>query len=101
SFSDPKFKVIDWNGDTGLQAAYNKLVTQMATGYNSNTNYLGHAKFYDAAHAPTASMNQDLVFATPEPSTFVIAGLGSLGLVGYGWRRRARIQGLVAPEGFA
>lgn len=100
SFLDPNFKVINWNGDTGLQAAYNQLVSQMATGYQSSTNYLGHAKFYDAAHVPSASMNQDLVFATPEPSTFVIAGLGSLGLVGYGWRRRARIQGLAMPEGF-
>jgi hypothetical protein len=27
---------------------------------------------------------------TPEPSTFALAGLGGLGLVGYGWRKRRR-----------
>jgi len=28
------------------------------------------------------------VLATPEPSTFAIAGLGALGFLGYGWKRR-------------
>jgi hypothetical protein len=27
---------------------------------------------------------------TPEPSTFALAGLGALGLAGYGWRKRRR-----------
>jgi hypothetical protein len=30
------------------------------------------------------------VSPTPEPSTFALAGLGGLGLIGYGWRRRRR-----------
>jgi hypothetical protein len=29
-------------------------------------------------------------YATPEPSTFAIAGLGALGFLGYGWKRRKR-----------
>lgn len=36
----------------------------------------------------------DIMRATPEPASVVLVGLGVLGLVGYGWRRR-RADGLV------
>jgi hypothetical protein len=28
--------------------------------------------------------------ATPEPGSFVLVGMGAIGLAGYGWRRRAK-----------
>jgi MYXO-CTERM domain-containing protein len=84
---DPNFKVINWNGDTALQSAYNNMVTAMNTEYNSQTNY--SASFFDAVHQPSSD-NQDLVVAAPEPSTMVIAGLGAVGLIAYGRRRRRR-----------
>jgi hypothetical protein len=34
--------------------------------------------------------SQDMLFAVPEPSALAIAGLGALGFLGYGWRRRKR-----------
>ncbi len=47
-----------------------------------------------AVHDPTSTLYQDLAVAVPvpEPSTLAIATLGALGLMGYGWRRRARYQ---------
>jgi hypothetical protein len=92
---DPSFSVTNWNGNTStapgsLQADYNGLVS--LTGYNSNTNYLPGVEFLSAVHDNT--LYQDLAFAipAPEPSTLTIATLGALGLIGYGWRRRARYQ---------
>jgi hypothetical protein len=32
--------------------------------------------------------NASNVTAAPEPSTFVVAALGALGMIGYGWRRK-------------
>ncbi len=32
--------------------------------------------------------NQSNVVLTPEPSTFVVAAVGALGMIGYGWRRK-------------
>jgi hypothetical protein len=94
SVIDPNFKVINWNGNTGsgsLQASYTSLVNTMNSLYSATVNYLPGTQFYDAVHQPSSSMNQDLAFiASPEPSTFAIAVLGSLGLIGYGLRRRAR-----------
>ncbi len=87
SIIDPNFKVINWNGDTALQAAFNNISTAMSTEYNSQTNY--SASFFDAVHQPSGD-NQDLVVAAPEPSTMVVAGVGAVGLIAYGWRRRRR-----------
>ena len=46
---------------------------------------------YSATLAVQANGNdQDLVlYVTPEPSTLMLLAAGALGLVGYGWRRRA------------
>jgi len=99
SIIGPGFSVTNWNGNTGLQTTYNTLVTQMNSAYNKNANYLPGAEFLGAVH--DGILYQDLALATdagvtpltahaPEPSTLLIAGLGALGFIGYGWRRRAR-----------
>ncbi len=99
---DPAFKVINWNGDNSLKTAYDNLVTAMNSQYNSQTSYLSQVQFFDAVHQPASNLNQDLAvlvppggltingilvngFTAPEPSTLVIASLGALGLIGYGW----------------
>jgi hypothetical protein len=87
SIVDPNFKVINWNGDTALQTAFNNISTAMSTEYNSHVNY--SASFFDAVHQPSTD-NQDLVVAAPEPATLVVAGVGAMGLIAYGWRRRRR-----------
>jgi hypothetical protein len=97
---DPHFQVINWNNDTALYSAYTAFVSTMNSQYNPSANYLSGAAFFDAVHEPSSNLNQDLVvgipggdihinaLGAPEPSTLVIAGLGALGLIGYGWRRR-------------
>jgi len=96
SVIDPSFKVINWNGDSSLQSAYNNVKIAMAAQYNPNSNYLPQVQFFDAVHQPTSNLNQDLVVGipdpppAPEPSTLVIAVLGALGMIGYGWRRLRR-----------
>ena len=99
SVIDPAFSVTNWNGNTStapgsLQADYNALVS--LSGYNSSINYLPGVEFLSAVH--DGSLYQDLAIAVtggvqitsvvPEPSTIVIAGLGALGIIGYGWCRR-------------
>src|SRR5271157_1439245 len=93
---DPSCNVTNWNANTStapssLQADYNGLVS--LTGYNPSTNYLPGVEFLSAVHDPTNTLYQDLAVAdpapVPEPSTLAIATLGALGLIGYGWRRRA------------
>ncbi len=105
SVIDPKFKVLNWNGDNSLKTAYDNLVTAMNAQYNSQTSYLSQVQFFDALHQPASNLNQDLAvlvppggltingilvngITAPEPSSLVIASLGALGLIGYGWRRR-------------
>jgi hypothetical protein len=46
---------------------------------SNNADGVAQLQFYSDPAAPT-----------PEPSTFALAGLGGLALVGYGWRRRRR-----------
>lgn len=92
---DKNFSV-NWTmtANTGLMTAYNSLSTAMNTDYNQNINYQTDAEFLAAVHGgPNDSLYQDLAFATPEPSTLAIAGLGAMGLIGYGWRHRARRRG--------
>jgi hypothetical protein len=89
-------------GDSGLSTAYNNLLS--LTGYNPNLNYVPGATFLGvdrSLYTSTPSYYQDLAYASgggnftpqaivPEPSTLVIAGLGALGLIGYGLCRRGR-----------
>jgi hypothetical protein len=68
--------------------------------YNPHTSYLSQALFFDVVHEPTSHLNQDLAVAglpgdphpnfstAPEPSSLFIAGLGALGLIGYGCHMR-------------
>ena len=46
----------------------------------------------DITFAPSGGLNYSsltsLAIGVPEPSTFAIAGLGALGMIGYGLRRR-------------
>jgi hypothetical protein len=87
---------------------YGFYVTDTAT-YNQMLVYLGGTTTAGSTSTPTAAVNsavwltpsdngapqglQALVTVVPEPSTFALAGLGALGLVGYGFRRR-RIKGV-------
>jgi Thioester domain/PEP-CTERM motif len=94
---DKGFSVINWNGNNALHTTYNNLVSELnshSSGYNKNDNYLPGVEFLSAVHDPTSTLYQDLAVAVPvpEPSTLAIATLGALGLMGYGWRRRARYQ---------
>jgi len=91
----PAFQVISFNGDATLQTDYTALLS--LTGYNPNLNYVPGATFLGAVH--DGDLHQDLAYGSPEftpqsivpePSTMVIAGLGALGFIGYGWRRRRR-----------
>ena len=91
----PGFQVNNFNGDTTLQNDYTALLS--LTGYNPGLNYVPGAIFLSAVHS--GDRFQDLAYApggftaqsiTPEPSTLAIAGLGALGMIGYGWRRRRR-----------
>ena len=99
SIIDNGFSVINWNGNNALQATYNNMVSELdssSSGYNPNDNYLPGVDFFSAVHDPTNTLYQNLAVAdpapVPEPSTLAIATLGALGLIGYGWRRRARYQ---------
>jgi len=105
SIIDKNFSV-NWaaTNNAVLHTDYNLLVSEMGnskTGYNPNNGYLAGAEFLSAVHDKTNMLYQDLGLAVPEvstaavvpePSTLAIAGLGALGLIGYGWRRRARSQ---------
>jgi hypothetical protein len=85
---------VNWaaTNNAGLHAAYTSAITQMTSAYNAHKNYVAGAEFLSAVHDPTGTLNQDLAFAVPEPSTLVVAGLSALGFIGYGLRRRARSQ---------
>jgi len=68
------------------------------TNYNAGLIYSGGATLLQiTGQGPSSSQNL-VVFngslvttsITPEPSTMAIAGLGALGMIGYGWKRRKR-----------
>jgi len=93
SIIDNRFSVINWYGNSALQSQYNSLVLELgnpSSGYNPKDNYLPGVEFFSAVHDNT--LYQDIAVdpvPVPEPSTLAIATLGALGLIGYGWRRRA------------
>jgi hypothetical protein len=56
------------------------------SGLSLNINALGDAE----GNPLTATVSGASVTATPEPGTWLLLASGSLGLLGYGWRRRSR-----------
>src|SRR5262249_25708597 len=100
AMTDTGFSV-NWaaTNNASLHTAYTDLVSLMATSYHAKTNYLGGAEFLGAVHNSANTLYQDLVLPvpefhslaspTPEPSSLLIAGLGALGWIGYGWRKRS------------
>jgi PEP-CTERM motif/Thioester domain len=108
SVIDQNFSVTIGDSGTGsVLADYNSLVA--LTGYTPDStfsNYLPGAVFLNAGHV--GNLFQDLAYAvpggvqitsiaTPEPSTMVIAGLGALGMIGYGWRNRRQARRASCP----
>jgi len=66
--------------------------------YNAGLTYSGGVTLL-LVNGQTGGSSQNLVVfngsvvttsVTPEPSTMAIAGLGALGMIGYGWKRRKR-----------
>jgi len=66
--------------------------------YNAGLTYSGGVTLL-LVNSQTSGSSQNLVVfngsvvttsVTPEPSTMAIAGLGALGMIGYGWKRRKR-----------
>jgi hypothetical protein len=85
-----------WGGDSTLSTLYTSLLNSSA--YNPNFNYVPGANFFAAHH--DGVLYQDLVgawgppslgplFSLPEPSTFAISGIGALGMLVFGLRRRS------------
>jgi hypothetical protein len=67
--------------------------------YNAGLTYSGGATLLQISNQQSWSSQNMVVFngslvttsvPTPEPSTMAIAGLGALGMIGYGWKRRKR-----------
>ena len=80
SITDINFSVINWNGNSDLQAKYDSFVTELSSpgaGYNPSMNYLPGVEFFSAVHDPTNTLYQDLAVAVPvpEPSALAIATL--------------------------
>jgi PEP-CTERM motif len=98
SVLDKNFSVTNWNGNTSLESTYSTLGSDAGSAYNPGVNYLPGAVFLGAVH--DGNLYQDLAYAppglsitsiAPEPSTFLIAGLGAVGMIAYGWRRRPAV----------
>jgi len=87
--------VIDLSTD-GNTVGFNFLATPIKPGMSSAVLVIAtNAKAYDnqgVLNVIDSSTSTNLTFeplaATPEPSSLAIAGLGALGLIGYGLRRR-------------
>ena len=81
-----------YTGGTNVNAGTLIITTNTAfPGGTSLTVNAGGTFIFDpsAVATPTAGAVASVV---PEPSTFVLLGIGVLGLLGYGWRRRLALH---------
>jgi hypothetical protein len=68
----------------------NSTIVQIQLGVGSgNPDMIGYVDYLETS-ALDGGMRNDFVAAAvvPEPSSLVLLGIGAMGLVGYGWRRR-------------
>ncbi len=116
---DSKFQVTSWPSDPTLQSDYNAITGYDGTtysggllggvatssitgstisGYSSSKSYSGatilvldqsYRSGQNVITWPSGGIT--ITSITPEPSTFMIAGLGGLAFIGYGLRRRSKV----------
>jgi PEP-CTERM motif-containing protein len=85
---DANSTTISGNGSEG--AIVNKVLQALLTAASGQSSLVGFINYPPNQGATSGTYNQDMLYvaAVPEPSTLAIAGLGALGLLGYGWKRR-------------
>ncbi len=84
----------DHNENWGFSLAFGSSGNLYVTGYDSSGNFdygtlsLTTGAFTKIAASPVGESGS-LASAVPEPSTFILSGIGAISLLAYGWRRRS------------
>ncbi len=87
----------DHNENYGFSLAFGSSGNLYATGYDSSGNWdygtlsLTNGAFTKIADSPVGDSGS-LANTVPEPSTFVLLGIGAVSLLAYAWRRRRRAK---------